>query len=38
MSSVDEPQPLIYRIEALGITGALSLREDDEEEEDETGA
>jgi hypothetical protein len=49
MSSVGEPEPLIYRTEVLSIIGALAdivveLREirasleDDEEEEDEGGA
>jgi hypothetical protein len=50
MSSVGEPEPLIYRIEVLGIIGALAdivvelrwlhdyFEEDDEEEENEGGA
>lgn len=49
MSSVGEPEPVIYRIEVLGIIGALSdivvelreirrsLEDDEQEEEDEGG-
>jgi hypothetical protein len=50
MSTVGEPEPLIYRTEVLGIIGALAdivvelrwlhsyFEEDDEEEADEGGS